>query len=94
MKRTSKTEILVETNRILTIRRDGGLRLSWCKECGTRTRMLTADVAAIVYRVSPRAIYSWVESGQVHYTESAGGLLFVCPDSISKLTIESEPSDW
>ena len=94
MKTRSKTEIIVETSRILTIKRGSRRSLAWCEECGKQARMVTADEAAALCRVTSRAIYRWVESGQVHYSESAGGLLLVCPDSISKLAIESERSDW
>jgi hypothetical protein len=91
MKRTSKTEILIETSRILTVRRRGGQLLTWCKECGARTQM-PADEAAALCRVSSRAIYRWVESRQVHFTENAGSLL-VCSHSILKSANNSDQTD-
>lgn len=94
MKTRNKTEIIVETSRILTIKRGSRHGPFWCEECGKEALMVTTDEAAALCCVRSRTIYHWVESGQVHYTESAGGLLLVCPDSISRLAIKSERSDW
>ena len=88
MKTRSKTEIIVETHRILTIKNGSRRNLARCEECGKQAPMVTVDEAVTLCRVSSRAVYRWVESGQVHYTESPGGSLLVCPDSILKLAIK------
>jgi hypothetical protein len=56
----------------------------WCEACGATVEMVTAEQAAALAEVSTRAIYRQVESGQIHFTETADGQLFVCLNSLSK----------
>jgi len=53
---------------------------AWCKECGRAVRMVTADQAAAMVEISPRAIYRAIENREVHFVELP--TLFVCGDSL------------
>ena len=78
-----RTEITIETERLVVV---GGRRqrvVRWCAPCDMHVEMLSTDEAAILARVSSRTIFSWVEAGKIHYTETAEGLLLICPNSIS-----------
>lgn len=86
MKTRSKTEIIVETHRILAIKRGSRYRLAWCEECGEVARMVTADEAAILAGVSPRAVYQLVEARKLHFTESLDRVGFICLNSIGSLS--------
>lgn len=85
MKTRSKTEIIVETHRILTIKTGSRCRLTWCEECGEQARMVTADEAAILASVSPRAIYKLIEMRGLHFIELPNRLVLICLNSLRNL---------
>jgi hypothetical protein len=83
MKTTRKTQITVETHRVFTIRHHSRYHLGWCPECGPQAHMVTADEAAILCRVSSRAIYLRIEAHELHFKETPDGLLLVCVNSLA-----------
>ncbi|MFL6228313.1 MAG: hypothetical protein ACJ741_06005 [Pyrinomonadaceae bacterium] len=85
-----RTEITVEMHRLLLV---GGRRVSavgWCAGCGARARLLTAEEAARLSRVTPRDIYRRVETGQLHFIEAQDGLLLICQNSLGQTETEVE----
>ena len=60
-----------------------GTVASWCRECGARVQMLTAEEAARFAGTSTRMIYRRVEAGEIHYLETADGGLLVCARSVT-----------
>jgi hypothetical protein len=78
-----RTEITIETERLVVMgaRRQRAVR--WCVPCDMHVEMLTTDEAALLAHVTSRIIFSWVEAGRVHYTETDEGLLLICPNSLS-----------
>ena len=86
MKTRSRTEISVETHRILTIKRGSRHRLAWCEECGEQARMVTAEDAAILAGVSRRAIYQLIEARKLHFVETADREVFICLISLGNLS--------
>ena len=91
-------EITVESRR-LVLRRNptqaataDAVRV-WCAECPPQIPLLTPDEAAALACVSTRTIYRWVESQQVHYLETSGGRLLVCPNSLPTLIRPKEKND-
>ena len=86
MKTSSKTEIIAETHRILTIKRGSRYRLGWCEECGSEVRMVTADEAAIVAGLGSRAIYQLIEGRTLHFLETPDRVVFVCLNSLGNLS--------
>jgi excisionase family DNA binding protein len=83
VKKIRRTEITVDTHRILTVRAGLVPIEGWCSDCGSQVRMLTAEEAAGVRGVSARSIYRWLESGKLHFTEAGSGVL-VCINSLFK----------
>jgi hypothetical protein len=81
MKR-KKTEIIVEREQVLVIKRLNGLESRWCAECSEQAQMVSVDEAAVLTRLSARAIYRQVEASQLHFLETADGLLLVCINSL------------
>ena len=81
MIRILTAEITVETEETVVIRRPTTVRV-WCVKCGTTVLAARPDTAAAATSVSPREIYRRVESGAVHFQESADGRLLVCLDSL------------
>lgn len=54
----------------------------WCAKCGSGFRMVTAFVATATADISFRALYRWAETGEIHFSVTAEGSLFVCLDSL------------
>jgi hypothetical protein len=78
-----RTEITIERRELLVVRRSPTVDLVRCPECCSRPPVLIApEVAAVMAGVGTRAVYRWVEAGAVHFAETPGGALLVCPESL------------
>ena len=77
-----RTEITIETERVLTIRKCKSLVPAWCSTCAKQVPMVKVDEAASIARVSSRTIYHWAETEKVHFTETTEGLLLICLNSL------------
>lgn len=86
MKTSSTTEIITETHRVLTIKRGSQYYLAWCAECGSGVRMVTANEASILARVSSRAIYQLIEARELHFVETPDGAVSICINSLCDLS--------
>ena len=82
MKKARRTEITIETEEILVIRRVGKISAAtWCPDCPNLVRMVSPDEAAALTSVSLRTVYRWVESATGHTLEASDGRLLICPRS-------------
>jgi len=79
-----RTEIIVRTDRVLIVQRKNGSRLVWCRQCAEQIWMLTPEAAAVLVGVSTRAIYHWMETDEIHFSDPPGGPLLVCPRSLNR----------
>lgn len=52
--------------------------------------MVTVDEAAFLRKISQRAIFSQVETGDVHFREEPGGELLICLNSLFRDLNEGE----
>jgi hypothetical protein len=84
VRKKRKTEIHFEIEEAVAIRHRTVL-IAYCQQCRKQSRMIAANEAAVVARLSAREIYRLVEAGHLHYTEDQGGLLYVCADSLQQL---------
>jgi hypothetical protein len=84
MKKKRRTEIHLEIEEAIAIRTHTVL-IAYCQNCRRQARMIAANEAAVVARLSAREIYRFVEAGRLHFTEDQGGLLYVCTDSLQQL---------
>jgi excisionase family DNA binding protein len=50
--------------------------------------MVTAEEAAAVAGVTRRTIYTLVEAGNIHFSESSDGALFICLKSLTAVKNE------
>ena len=75
----TRTEITLEMDRWIVVGRAKMKR--WCSTCALHVEMLTVDDAALIARVNSRTMFHWAETGVVHSTETAEGLLLICPNS-------------
>lgn len=77
----TRTEIVVETHRVLVIRRRGSLLEGWCARCSKQVGMIRLEEAALA-GLSLHAIYQQARAGKLHLTESSDGLPSVCLNSL------------
>ena len=85
MKRKRRTEITVETSR-LVIRRSKNQTLVWCLECSSPVESVTPEEAAVLAGVNTRGVYAWVEAAQLHLIETAEQAPLICLNSLRSLT--------
>ena len=83
MKNKIRTEITIETERVLIIKQRKGRVLAWCPICARQVPMVKVDEAAALCRVSSRTIYRWVETDKVHFVETPQGGLLICLSSLA-----------
>ncbi len=79
-----RTEITIEAHRILVLRRHRRSLLTECVTCTGQSLMLTPDEAATLASVGTRTIYRCIEAEQIHFTETAGGQMLVCLNSLAE----------
>ena len=75
----TRTEITFEMDRLIVLNRS---RTSdWCSSCSRPVEMLSVDDAALFAQVNSVTIFRWAMAGELHASETADGLLMVCPNS-------------
>jgi hypothetical protein len=79
-----KIEINLEVEEAIAIRTPRVLSAD-CRWCLRRERMIAANEAAVLARLSVRELFRLVEAGRLHFTEDACGLLYVCAASLQDL---------
>ena len=78
-----RTEITIETERLLVINQRHEHVGLWCGLCATTLPMLMVDVASRLVSVTPLEIFRLMESGRIHTGITREGRLFVCPNSLA-----------
>src|SRR5438309_11926938 len=76
MKTKSRTEITIETHRILVIRAASNPDKGWCERCGRPTARISLQ-AATQERITTEAISRHVDEGRLHFPNSSDGS-FIC----------------
>ncbi len=86
-----RTEITIEQHEI-TVVHSGAHKLlpaaparAWCALCEQEVVVLSAETAAQVAGVSRREIYRRLERGDLHFKETAEGVVQVCLTSLRAL---------
>jgi len=88
--RKKRTEITVETERTLVIRRRYRAVEAWCDECNAMVIMIRPDQAAAVSGRSLRAIFNDIERAALHFAEQADGMILICLNSLLKEKLKSD----
>lgn len=78
---TRRTEITIETHRVLKISRSRAPETTWCEECGTTIQLLTIEEVAALCRVSTDFIYRLIEARYLHSIKQHDALV-VCLQSL------------
>ncbi|HEY0006107.1 MAG TPA: hypothetical protein VGB17_15110 [Pyrinomonadaceae bacterium] len=90
MKKTRRTKITVETERLLVVSRGRGQVDGWCEICRAEVRLVGVEEAALVAGLGQRAIFRRIESGRLHFTETSRGALLICLESLLQQTRAGE----
>jgi hypothetical protein len=90
VKKKTRTEITVETDELLIIRRRRKVARALCPECGAQAMMIPLEEAVTLSGVSSRVIHRWAEAGQIHFRETPDGFLLVCLDALLRLFGQQE----
>ena len=84
MKKTRRTEKIVEVHEFWAIRTASGSLPALCADCPAGDAiMLPPDHAALLSQVPARTIYRLVETGSIHYREQPDGSIVVCIKSLA-----------
>src|SRR5439155_1038585 len=70
--RRRRTEITVETHRVLAVLRRAASSGGWCEQCCREVERVTPEEAAALAGVKPRSIYRRLEAGDLHFIEDGG----------------------
>jgi len=76
-----RTEITIETHRILRIPRRPALPRAWCEQCSREVERVTPEQVAAITGVDRRAIYRRLEAGNLHFIEG-GAAVWICLRSL------------
>ncbi len=77
-----RTEIIVETERIIVVPQQTTPVHLWCHGCCARVEMVTPEQAAALIQVTPRAVYRWVEAQLLHFIEEPDGRVLICRNAL------------
>lgn len=72
-----RTEITVETDQILIIRRQKATRI-WCRDCGSVTDFVSLEQAGRVLEADPKTLVRGANADKLHLFRTADGSLLVC----------------
>ena len=81
MKRTTRTEIRIETYERLRVRQHGNLAQGWCEHCGKRVAMISLEDMTRT-GLSREAVYQQAEADRLHFIETTQTPLCVCLNSL------------
>ena len=74
------SEITIKIEPFLVINRKAKTLCPHCK-----SEMISPNQAARLIGCNSRAIFGWIEFGWLHFTETRGGLLKVCRQSLGEI---------
>jgi len=77
-----RTEITIETERLLVVSNSPKAASLWCNRCGETVPMLTVSEAARIECTTAVVISTLAEAGLLHFAVTAEGLLFICSNSL------------
>lgn len=87
--RVRRTEVVIETHQIVSIRVGGSRLPAWCTLCAGRSNMITQNEAAALRQVSPDTITRWLDTIPMH-TEMTDGQIFICLASLFQVSDDEE----
>ncbi len=93
MKVQKDNDVTTEKRRIVIINRSYLSPQKTCDRCPEPSGMITPDETAALWNVSTRTVYRWLETGAVHFTETAEGMLLLCLSSLAAAATNESPAE-
>jgi len=87
-----RTRIRIETDSLLVLRGRTSLR-AWCPQCGAEAEMIPLNDVGVVSNLPPAEVQAWIDSAELHRTQSAEGAALICLNSMLKRTHRSREGD-
>jgi hypothetical protein len=53
-----------------------------CANCSEAVVLVTIEEAVTMSGITARAVYHWIEAGEVHFAETAEGMTLICPATL------------
>ncbi|MBZ5681147.1 MAG: hypothetical protein LAO24_13690 [Acidobacteriia bacterium] len=78
-----RTEITIETDRTLIIRRGRAIR-GWCPECGSEVEVVGPAEAEAIARMNGSALGDGSHVSRWHISKGPNGMALVCLESLLK----------
>lgn len=78
-----RTRITIETESLLVIRGRKSLR-AWCPQCGAEAEMIPLNDVSVVSNLPPAEVQEWMESPDLHHSQTADGAPTICLNSMLK----------
>ena len=92
MKRRERVGGGAEKRRVVIINRPFVSPQQRCDRCTEPSGMITPDEAAALCEVSTRTVYRWLETGTIHFSETAEKGLLICLSSLAATNISLSAS--
>ncbi len=83
--------MIVETTRVLTVRKCPEPTLAWCAACRAHVVMVTLEEVAAVAHVSLRIISRLEDSGKLYCADRLHGRHLICIQCVHRLLRETLP---
>ena len=83
--RWRRTEITVETQQWMILRKTSDLVQAVCPQCPEESKLISPESAALITGVGIRVIYNLVETGAIHFVETHLGSVLICLNSLLRL---------
>ncbi|MEK6335441.1 MAG: hypothetical protein AABM67_10870 [Acidobacteriota bacterium] len=77
-----RTEITIETERLLVISQRSERASLWCSRCARPVLMMTVTEAARTENTNAAVISELAEAGALHFAVTPTGRLFICSNSL------------
>lgn len=87
-----RTRIRIETECLLVLRGRASLR-AWCPQCGAEAEMISLNDVGVVSNLPPSEVQVWIESADLHRTQTAEGAALICLNSMLKRTHRSREGE-
>lgn len=78
---TKQTKITIETESLLILQGRNSSR-AWCPRCAAEVEMIALENTGVISNLDRRAIEEWLNSGELHRTQTPDGSELICLNSL------------
>jgi hypothetical protein len=78
---SKQTRIIIETETLLILRGRNSRR-TWCPQCAAEGEVIALEEVGIISNLDRSAFEEWVNSGELHRSETPNGSTLICLNSL------------